>query len=71
VNGEIMKRIYTRIIGFIMCLPFIYALFFCTVTQPALLIIPCILGGSILAPYVAVALAIGLYLLITGGRKGE
>ncbi|KCZ73651.1 hypothetical protein ANME2D_00723 [Candidatus Methanoperedens nitroreducens] len=61
-----MKRIYIRIIGFIMCIPFIYALYFCTVTQPTLLIIPCILGGSTLAPYVVIALAIGLYLLITG-----
>ncbi len=52
-----------------MCLPFLYALFFCTAAQPALLIIPCILGGSTLAPYVVVALAIGLYLLITGGGK--
>lgn len=60
-----------RIIGLIMYLPFIYALYFCTVTQPTLLIIPCILGGSTLAPFVVAALAIGLYLLIIGGGKGE
>lgn len=66
-----MKRIYRSIIGLIMCLPFIYALYFCTVTQPTLLIIPCILGGSTLAPFVVAALAIGLYLLIIGGGKGE
>jgi len=66
-----MRRIYRIIIGLIMCLPFIYALYFCTVTQPTLLIIPCILGGSTLAPFVVAALAIGLYLLIIGGGKGE
>ncbi len=64
-----MKRIYIRMIGFIMCLPFIYALYFCTVTQPTLLIMPCIIGGSTLAPFVVAALAIGIYLLITGGGK--
>jgi hypothetical protein len=63
-----MKRNHIRIIGFLMCLPFIYALYFCTVTQPVLLILPCILGGSTLAPYIVAALAIGLYLLITGGN---
>lgn len=64
-----MKRIYIRMIGFIMCLPFIYALYFCTVTQPKLLIMPCIIGGSTLAPFVVAALAIGICLLITGGGK--
>jgi hypothetical protein len=63
-----MKRIYIRIIGFIMWLPFIYALITCRSTQNASLI-PCILGGSTLSPYVIAALAIGLYLLITGGGK--
>jgi len=52
-----------------MCLPLIYALYFCTVTQPTLLILPCIAGGSTLAPFVVAAFAIGLYLLITGGGK--
>ncbi len=64
-----MIRIIIRIIGFIMCLPFIYALIACISTQDASLIIPCILGGSTLSPYVIAALAIGLYLLITGGGK--
>ncbi len=63
-----MKRNHIRIIGFLMCLPFIYALYFCTATQPVLLILPCILGGSTLAPFVVAALAIGLYLMITGGN---
>ncbi|MDW7727713.1 MAG: hypothetical protein SCH70_11505 [Candidatus Methanoperedens sp.] len=67
-----MKSIYIRIIGFIMCLPFIYMLTLCTVTQPAGLILPCAVGaGTSLAIEVDAALAIGLYLLITGGRKGE
>ena len=63
-----MKKIYIRIIGLILCLPFIYLLFACTVSQPVTLIIPCAVGaGTGLAIQVDVALAIGLYLLITGG----
>ncbi|VVB89418.1 Uncharacterised protein [uncultured archaeon] len=54
-----------------MCLPFIYALYFCTSTQPISLIMPCILGGSGFAPLIVAALAIGIYLMVTGGGKGE
>ncbi len=62
-----MKKIYMRIIGLVMCLPFIYALFLCSGFQPASLILPCVLGGSSLGPFVVAVLVIGLYLLITGG----
>ncbi len=65
-----MKRNYIRIIGFIMCLPFIYALFVCYDISFSMLI-PCVLGGSTLSPFVVAALVIGLYLLITGGGKDE
>jgi hypothetical protein len=72
MNCEIMKRIYIRIIGLMLCLPFIYILVACTVTQPASLVVPCAVGaGTSLAIEVDAALAIGLYLLITGGGKGE
>ncbi len=55
-----------------MCLPFIYLLIACTVTQPVTLIVPCVVGaGTGFAIEVDVALAIGLYLMITGGGKGE
>lgn len=64
-----MKRNYMRIIGFIMCLPFIYALYVCYDISTFRMLIPCVLGGSTLSPYVVAALAIGLYLLITGGGK--
>ena len=64
-----MKRIYIRIIGFVMCLPFIYLLVACTATQPLSLIIPCAVGaGTGFAIEVDAALVIGLYLLITGGK---
>lgn len=67
-----MKRIHIRIIGFIMCLPFIYVLFACTVYQPVSLIIPCTVGaGTGFAIEVDAALVIGLYLLITGGGKND
>ncbi|MCZ7385445.1 MAG: hypothetical protein O8C63_11970 [Candidatus Methanoperedens sp.] len=65
-----MKKIYIRIIGLILCLPFVYLLVACTVYQPVSLIIPCTVGaGTGLAIEVDAALAIGLYLLITGGGK--
>jgi hypothetical protein len=65
-----MKKIYIRIIGLILCLPFIYLLFACTVSQPVTLIIPCAVGaGTGLAIEVDAALAIGLYLIFTGGGK--
>ncbi len=65
-----MRRIYIRIIGFIMCLPFMYALYVCYGISSSMLI-PCVLGGSTLSPYVVAALAIGLYLIVTVGRKDE
>ncbi len=65
-----MKKIYIRIIGFIMCLPFMYVLVACTVYQPTSLIIPCAVGaGTGFAIEVDAALVIGLYILITGGGK--
>jgi hypothetical protein len=65
-----MKKIHLRIIGLIMCIPFVYMLIACTVNQPVSLIIPCTVGaGTGLAIQVDAALAIGLYLLITGGGK--
>ncbi len=66
-----IKRIYKRIIGFILCLPFIYFLYACGLSQPSSLIVMCALGaGSGLTPFTDIALAIGLYLMITGGGKG-
>ncbi len=66
-----MKSIYRRIIGFILCLPFIYFLYACGLSQPARLILPCALGaGSGLTPFTDIALIIGLYLIITGGGNG-
>lgn len=65
-----MKKYYIRLIGFIMWLPFIYVLAACTINQPASLILPCAVGaGTGLAIEVDAALAIGLYILITGGGK--
>jgi hypothetical protein len=65
-----MKRIYLRIIGFILCLPFVYLLVACTVNQPVTLIIPCAVGaGTGFAIEVDAALVIGLYLIFTGGGK--
>ncbi len=64
-----MKIVYIRIIGFLLCLPFIYALFLCAGIQPASLILPCVLGGSSLGPFVVAALMIGLILVITGGGE--
>jgi hypothetical protein len=53
-----------------LCLPFIYFLYACGTTQPAQLIILCALGaGSSLTPFTDIALAVGLYLMITGGGK--
>lgn len=66
-----MKKIYIRIIGLILCLPFIYILTLCAASQPVGLILPCAVGaGTGLAIEVDAALAIGIYLLITGGGKG-
>ena len=66
-----MKNIYKRIIGLILCLPFIYFLYACGTYQPSQLILLCALGaGSSLTPFTDIALAIGLYLMITGGGKG-
>jgi len=63
-----MKKIYIRIIGLILCLPFVYLLVACTVNQPVTLIIPCAVGaGTGFAIEVDAALVIGLFLLITGG----
>lgn len=53
-----------------MCLPFMYALYVCYGISSSMLI-PCVLGGSTLSPYVVAALAIGLYLIVTVGRKDE
>ncbi len=65
-----MKKIYIRIIGFVLCLPFIYLLFACTATQSISFIIPCAVGaGTSLALEVDVALVIGLYLVVTGGGR--
>jgi hypothetical protein len=65
-----MKKIHIRIIGLILCLPFVYLLFACSVNQPVTLIIPCAVGaGTGLAIEVDAALAIGLYLIVTGGGK--
>ncbi len=78
-----MKRIYRRIIGLIMCLPFAYASYFCTfltklditvrnnLGERILYIIACIIGGSNLSIIVLAAFAIGFYLLLTGGGKDE
>jgi hypothetical protein len=64
------EEIYLRIIGLILCLPFVYLLFACTVNQPVTLIIPCTVGaGTGFAIEVDAALAIGLYLIFTGGGK--
>ena len=66
-----MKRIYIRIIGFVLCLPYIDFLFFCATTQPTSLILPCGLGaGSGYSFIIMGAFVLGLYLLITGGWKG-
>ncbi|MCZ7382087.1 MAG: hypothetical protein O8C64_11045 [Candidatus Methanoperedens sp.] len=62
-------KIYIRIVGFILCLPFLYMMFACS-TQPLSLIIPCAVGaGTGFAIEVDAALVIGLFLLITGGGK--
>ncbi len=67
-----MKKNYIRIIGLMLCLPFIYVLFACTITQPASLIIPCAVGaGTGLAIQVDAALVLGLLLLFIGSRKGK
>ncbi|HMB44887.1 MAG TPA: hypothetical protein VKL21_03595 [Candidatus Methanoperedens sp.] len=67
-----MKSIHKRIIGLILCLPFIYFLYACGATQPQKLILLCALGAaSSLTPFTDIALVIGLYLMITGGGKGE
>ena len=67
-----MNSINKRIIGFILCLPFIYLLYACGTTQPERLILVCALGaGSSLTPFTDVALIIGLYLIIKGGGKDE
>ena len=64
------KSIYKRIIGFILCLPFIYFLYACGLSQPSSLILLCALGaGSGLTPFTDISLVIGLYLMITGGGK--
>jgi len=55
-----------------LCLPFIYFLYACGATQPQKLILLCALGAaSSLTPFTDIALVIGLYLMITGGGKGE
>lgn len=67
-----MKSIHKRTIGLILCLPFIYLLYACGTTQPTQLILLCALGaGSSLTPFTDIALAVGLYLMITGGGKSE
>lgn len=67
-----MKKIYIRIIGLILCLPFIYLLIACTVTQPITLVAPCAIGaGTGLAIQVNAALIIGLILLFISSRKDE
>ncbi len=63
-----MKRVYIRIIGLMLCLPFIYALYLCAGIQLASLILLCVLGGSSLGPFVVAALVIGLYLVISCGK---
>ncbi|WP_143311704.1 hypothetical protein [Candidatus Methanoperedens nitratireducens] len=64
-----MKRNYIRIIGLILCLPFIYVLFTCTITQPASLIIPCAAGAGTGLAIQVDAFVIGLFLLFIGSRK--
>ena len=60
-----MKKFYIRIIGLILCLPFIYLLYSCGTTQPSGLILVCAFGaGSSLTPFTDIALAIGLYLMV-------
>ncbi len=66
-----MKKVIIRI-GLIMCLPFIYLL--CVYYNRygfSIMLIPCTFGGTGFIFYVVFALAIGLYLLITGGGKDE
>ncbi len=64
-----MKKNYIRIIGLMLCLPFIYVLFACAITQPASLIIPCAVGaGTGLAIQVDAALVIGLFLLFISSK---
>ncbi len=78
-----MRKIYRRIIGLIMCLPFAYALYFCTyltrlnttvrknLGERILHITACIIGGSSVSIIVIVAFAFGLYFLLAGGGKDE
>jgi hypothetical protein len=67
-----MKSIHKRIIGFILCLPFVYFLYVSRTTQPSRLILLCDLDAdSSLTPFIDAALIIGLYLIIVGGGKRD